>query len=220
MTDKTFTISGMSCGGCVNSLTRVLKSVPGIEPLKIEVGKAQLRLDDRASSQTVKDAVARAGFEVTERGVIMTPLDWAIAASAIALIAFVNWFFLGTKGTAVVAAAAAPGGDRRRHRPSSRAAIRRRPIEVPAGSRGAPDVRSPGRQPVLGRNRHSGLRDPQAARRPRQDQPRIHRDTGPPRILVRHGHAARRDHREVGAMSDIGHRITTSHSRSPCRSRA
>ena len=28
-TDKTFTISGMSCGGCVNSLTRVLTSVPG-----------------------------------------------------------------------------------------------------------------------------------------------------------------------------------------------
>ncbi len=64
-TDKTFTISGMSCGGCVNSLTRVLKSVPGIEPLKIEVGRAQLRLDETVSSQTVKDAVSRAGFEVT-----------------------------------------------------------------------------------------------------------------------------------------------------------
>ena len=64
-TEKTFTIQGMSCGGCVNSLTRVLKSVPGIEPLKIEVGKAQLRLDERVTSQTVKDAVARGGFEVT-----------------------------------------------------------------------------------------------------------------------------------------------------------
>ena len=63
-TDKTFVIQGMSCGGCVNSLTRVLKTVPGIEPLKIEVGKAQLRLDERVTSQTVKDAVARAGFEV------------------------------------------------------------------------------------------------------------------------------------------------------------
>ena len=65
MAEKTFSISGMSCGGCVNSLTRVLTSVPGIEPIKIEVGKAHLRLDDRASSQTVKDAVARAGFKVT-----------------------------------------------------------------------------------------------------------------------------------------------------------
>ena len=64
-TEKTFTIQGMSCGGCVNSLTRVLKSVPGIEPITIEVGKAHLRLDERATSQTVKDAVERAGFEVT-----------------------------------------------------------------------------------------------------------------------------------------------------------
>ena len=34
-------------------------------PLKIEVGKAQLRLDEGVTSQAVKDAVARAGFEVT-----------------------------------------------------------------------------------------------------------------------------------------------------------
>lgn len=63
--EKNLTISGMTSGGCVNSLTRVLNSVPGVEPLKIEVGKAQLRIDaDRVSSQSLKDAVARAGFEV------------------------------------------------------------------------------------------------------------------------------------------------------------
>jgi plastocyanin domain-containing protein len=39
----------------------------------------------------------------------MTPLDWAIAASAIALIAFVNWFFLGSR-KAVAVAADVPGG--------------------------------------------------------------------------------------------------------------
>jgi copper chaperone len=64
--EKSFTVAGMSCGGCVNSLTRVLKSVPGIEPLKIEVGKAHLRIDtERVTSETVRDAVTRAGFEVT-----------------------------------------------------------------------------------------------------------------------------------------------------------
>lgn len=63
--DKTFTIEGMSCGGCVSSLTRVLKAVPGIESLKVEVGRAVLRLDTtRASSETVMAAVAQAGFEV------------------------------------------------------------------------------------------------------------------------------------------------------------
>ena len=65
--DKTFVISGMSCGGCVNSLTRVLKAVPGVEPLKIEVGRASLRLDsDQASSEIVRAAVQRAGFEVVQ----------------------------------------------------------------------------------------------------------------------------------------------------------
>jgi copper chaperone len=63
-TEQTFTITGMSCGGCVKSLTRVLSAVPGIEPITIEVGKAHLRLDERVTSQTVKDAVARAGFAV------------------------------------------------------------------------------------------------------------------------------------------------------------
>jgi copper chaperone len=65
MSERTYTIRGMSCGGCVNSLTRVLKAVPGIEPIKVEVGKAHLRIDDATvTSQTVKDAVGRAGFEV------------------------------------------------------------------------------------------------------------------------------------------------------------
>jgi copper chaperone CopZ len=63
--DKTFLSAGMSCGGCVNSLTRVLKAVPGIEPLKVEVGKASLRFDDGSvTSEVVKAAVERAGFAV------------------------------------------------------------------------------------------------------------------------------------------------------------
>ena len=63
--DKTFIIEGMSCGGCVSSLTRVLKTVPGIEPLKVEVGKASLRLDDqKVSDDAVRSAVERAGFEL------------------------------------------------------------------------------------------------------------------------------------------------------------
>lgn len=64
--DKTFIISGMSCGGCVNSLTRVLKTVPGVEPLKIEVGKAVLRMDGTVTSDAIKAAVDQAGFEVVQ----------------------------------------------------------------------------------------------------------------------------------------------------------
>jgi len=63
----------------------------------------------------------------------MSPLDWIIAVSAVALIAFVNWFFLGRRSAPVSAAPAANGvvdvtirieGG---YTPST--------IEVPAGSR-------------------------------------------------------------------------------------
>ena len=62
----------------------------------------------------------------------MTPMDWAIAAAAVLLIALVNWFFLGPRKAAVATAAAGgivdvtvrvEGG----YSPST--------IEVPAGSR-------------------------------------------------------------------------------------
>jgi copper chaperone len=63
--EKTFTISGMSCGGCVNSVTRVLRAVPGIEPLKVEVGRATVRIDPaQASADAAKRAIERAGFTV------------------------------------------------------------------------------------------------------------------------------------------------------------
>ncbi len=67
--EKTFNIEGMSCGGCVNSLTRVLKSVPGIEPVTIEVGRAVLRFDPAlVTTDTVRAAVDRAGFELVAEG--------------------------------------------------------------------------------------------------------------------------------------------------------
>jgi copper chaperone len=63
--ETTFTISGMSCGGCVNSLTRVLRSVPGLEPVHVTVGKATVRIDPmRASAEAAKAAIERAGFKV------------------------------------------------------------------------------------------------------------------------------------------------------------
>jgi copper chaperone len=63
--EATFTISGMSCGGCVNSVTRVLRSVPGIEPVHVEVGRAKVRIDTaQATVDAAKRAIERAGFTV------------------------------------------------------------------------------------------------------------------------------------------------------------
>jgi copper chaperone CopZ len=66
--ETTVVIGGMSCGGCVASLTRVLKSVPGIEPLEIEVGKAHLRIDTMTvTPEVLAAAVTRAGFSIVTR---------------------------------------------------------------------------------------------------------------------------------------------------------
>ena len=63
--ETTLKISGMSCGGCVNSVTRVLRAVPGIEPLHVEVGQAKVRIDpSQASTDAAKRAIERAGFKV------------------------------------------------------------------------------------------------------------------------------------------------------------
>jgi copper chaperone len=63
--EATFTISGMSCGGCVNSVTRVLRSVPGVEPLHVEVGQARVRIDPAlASAEAARKAIERAGYRV------------------------------------------------------------------------------------------------------------------------------------------------------------
>ena len=64
-TETTFTIQGMSCGGCVNSVTRVLKAVPGVEPLHVNVGSATVRIDAEVGSAALaKAAIERAGFSV------------------------------------------------------------------------------------------------------------------------------------------------------------
>ena len=65
MNEVTLTIQGMSCGGCVNSVKRVLGAVQGIEPLKVEVGRAIVRIDPAlATTAQAKAAIERAGFTV------------------------------------------------------------------------------------------------------------------------------------------------------------
>ena len=68
LVERTVVIGGMSCGGCVNSLTRVLQAVPGIEPLEIEVGKARLEVDtDVVTPAVIAAAIDRAGFTVVSQ---------------------------------------------------------------------------------------------------------------------------------------------------------
>jgi copper chaperone len=67
MREQVLTITGMTCGGCVNSVTRVLKAVPGVQQVEVTLvpGQARLVIDEtRVDLPILEKAVAEAGFSV------------------------------------------------------------------------------------------------------------------------------------------------------------
>ena len=67
MQTTTLKIEGMTCGGCVASVTRVLKAVPGVEDaaVTLQPGEARVRLDPaRDDPALLAQAVKDAGFEI------------------------------------------------------------------------------------------------------------------------------------------------------------
>jgi copper chaperone len=59
-------IEGMSCEGCVNSVTRALAGVPGVEKVDVSLSdsRASVTYDPaKADVADFKRAVERAGFE-------------------------------------------------------------------------------------------------------------------------------------------------------------
>jgi copper chaperone len=61
-------INGMTCQGCVASVTRVLKSVDGVSAAKVSLEENQARVDfddSKVSVIALKNAIQDAGYEVT-----------------------------------------------------------------------------------------------------------------------------------------------------------
>ena len=59
METKTLKVEGMSCGGCVASVTRVLKAVPGVSDAVVTLQPAEARVTFDAARTSVA-ALARA----------------------------------------------------------------------------------------------------------------------------------------------------------------
>jgi copper ion binding protein len=67
METVTMNVKGMTCGGCVASVTRVLKAVPGVESVdvKLEPGQATVRYDaSKVAVPRLKAAIEDAGYDV------------------------------------------------------------------------------------------------------------------------------------------------------------
>jgi len=63
MDSKTYRVAGMTCGGCVASLTRSLRgALPEVE-LEVTLEGGRVRIDGVHDQAKVEQAVAAAGFE-------------------------------------------------------------------------------------------------------------------------------------------------------------
>ena len=68
MENATFNVTGMTCQGCVASVTRVLRAVPGVSDVvvKLQPGTATVAFDaTRTTLPVLKAAVEDAGYGVT-----------------------------------------------------------------------------------------------------------------------------------------------------------
>ncbi len=68
MSEIILTLSGMSCGGCVNSVTRVLQAVPGVQQASVTLVPPQATVSYDAAladPEKLAQALAEAGFSVT-----------------------------------------------------------------------------------------------------------------------------------------------------------
>lgn len=55
-------ITGMTCGGCVNTVTRVLQRVPGVERADVELEGARAVVEGTAPAAELVAAAEGAGF--------------------------------------------------------------------------------------------------------------------------------------------------------------
>lgn len=65
--EQVFHIEGMSCGGCVASVERAVKALPGIEEVDVglQARLAKVRFDEhRTSAAAIRAAIEDAGYDV------------------------------------------------------------------------------------------------------------------------------------------------------------
>jgi copper chaperone CopZ len=55
-------ISGMTCGGCANTLTRVLSRVPGVTRAEVDLAGGRAKVLGTADPDELLNAVRRAGY--------------------------------------------------------------------------------------------------------------------------------------------------------------
>lgn len=67
MSTATYTVSGMTCGHCVSSVTEEISEIAGVTDVAVDLptGAVTVTSDGELSADAVRAAVQEAGYEVT-----------------------------------------------------------------------------------------------------------------------------------------------------------
>ena len=63
-------VTGMSCGGCVSSVTKALKAVDGVDDVSVslDAGEATICYDEHLTSKPIlRSAIVAAGYGISEQ---------------------------------------------------------------------------------------------------------------------------------------------------------
>ena len=63
---STWTVSGMTCGHCVSSVTEEVRELPGVSDVQVDLGSGRLTVtaEQPLGADRVRGAVEEAGYEL------------------------------------------------------------------------------------------------------------------------------------------------------------
>ena len=66
MTTVTYQVSGMTCGHCVDAVSREVGALPGVEAVDVDLATGVVRVTSRQAlpAESVRGAIDEAGYEL------------------------------------------------------------------------------------------------------------------------------------------------------------
>ncbi len=68
-----FDVDGMTCGHCVQAVTRAVKAVDSAADVKVDLAAKRVAVETRATGEAVAQAITDAGYPVSARDLAAAP---------------------------------------------------------------------------------------------------------------------------------------------------
>lgn len=67
MSTETFTVTGMTCGGCARHVEKALKNTPGVTAVTVDLASASATVEGAVSFEALAAQVAEAGYSLSRK---------------------------------------------------------------------------------------------------------------------------------------------------------